>query len=237
MTSEPAAQPYYGPPPPGMIVAPVPEGLGIAALVLAGAYTVVEVLLFVTSFGAAETYGEAARGGTDVVVVFTSYDLIGAGLFLLFPTWIVSSVFLRRARRRAIASAPGFTHERGPVWTWLGWVVPIVSLWFPYQVVRDIARNAWRDPWGDQRQRLHLGFWWTAWLVVLIAGQISSRQIPWSGVPDADAVARLPMLHGITAVATVVGFLMWARIVNSLLRALKVPPSPPGVTDVTHQPM
>lgn len=227
MTSQPAAQPYYGPPPPGASPASVPEGLGLAALVLAGAYTTVQVLMFATSFGAADAYAEAARAGTDASDVWTTYDLLAAlGFVVLLPAWIVTSIFLRRARRRAIASAPGFSHERGPVWTWLGWVVPIVSLWFPYQVVRDVVRNAWRDPWGDQRQHLALGFWWTAWLVALGASQVASRQIPLWGIPDSDAVARLPMLHGITAIAFVIAFALWVRIVNSLVRALKVPPSP-----------
>ena len=39
----------------------VPEGLAVGALVLASIYTVVEVLLLVTSFGAAEAYADAAR--------------------------------------------------------------------------------------------------------------------------------------------------------------------------------
>ncbi|NYK37261.1 DUF4328 domain-containing protein, partial [Salmonella enterica subsp. enterica serovar Typhimurium] len=81
----------------------------------------------------------------------------------------------QRARRLAEALAPGFAHQRGPAWTWLGWIVPVVGLWFPYQVVRDIVRNAWRDPWGDQRRRLDLGLWWGAWVVALFAGQIASR--------------------------------------------------------------
>ena len=237
MTDEQAPQQYYGPPPSGRVPPSVPEGLALTALILGGAYAAVEVLMFVTSFGAADAYGEAARTGTAVADVRTTYDLVGVGLVLLFPAWIVTSIFLRRARRRAIALAPGFTHERSPVWTWLGWVVPIVSFWFPFQVVRDIARNAWRDPWGDQRHHLYLGFWWAAWLVALGASQVASRAIPWSGVPDADAVARLPVLHGITAVAMVVSFVLWVRIVNSMVSALAMPPSPPDVTDVTHHPM
>lgn len=215
----------------------MPEGLALASLVLAIAYTVVEVVLFVTSFEAADVYGEAARSGTDVLDVWTTYDLAGAGLFLLFPAWIVTSIFLRRARLRAVATAPGFSHERSPVWTWLGWVVPIVSLWFPFQVVRDIARNAWRDPWGDQRQHLYLGFWWAAWLVVLVVGQVSSRALPWSGVPDADAVARLPLLHGITVALALVGLALWVRIVNSIVKALKVPPPPYDPLAAPHAPM
>jgi hypothetical protein len=214
----------------------VPEGLALAVLLLGGIYTLVEVLLFATSFGAADAYGEAARTGTPSGEVWTTYDLLGAGYLVLLPLWIVTSVFLRRARRRAIALAPGFTHERGPVWTWLGWVVPIVSLWFPFQVVRDIARNAWRDPWGDQRQHLNLGFWWAAWLVTFLVGRAVDRSIPWSGVPDADAVGRLPFLHGIAAVATVIGFVLWMRIVSSVVTALKMPPSPADVTDVTLRP-
>lgn len=222
--SQHAPPPYAFEPPPGRSVAPgVPEGLAVTALVLGGLYTLIEVLLFVTSFGAAETYGEAARRGTDAMDVVTTYDLLGIGYVVLLPLWIVTSIFLHRARARAVALAPGFSHQRGPAWTWLGWVVPVVGLWFPYQVVRDIVRNAWRDPWGDQKQRLNLGFWWTVWVVALVAGQITSRLIPWSGAPDADMVAQIPLFQGVTAVAAVIGFVLWVRVVNSIVRALKAP--------------
>ena len=100
-------------------------------------------------------------------------------------------------------------------------VVPIVNLWFPYPVVRDVVRNAWRDPWGDQWQGLHLGVWWSAWVVSIVTSQVASRAIPWSGTPDADAVALLPLLHLVTAVATVVGFALWVRIVRSVVRGLQ----------------
>lgn len=203
----------------------------MTAVVLACVYAALEVLSFLTSFGAAKAYGDAARQGTDVLDVLTAYDVLSIGYVVLLPLWIVTSLFLRRVRACAAAVAPGVGHERGPVWTWLGSVVPVVCLWFPYQVVRDIVRHAWRDPWGDQRHRLNLGFWWAAWLVGFGASQVASRQVPWSGVPDADAVARLPLLHGITAIATLIGLVLWMRIVNSLLRALK---TPHAVTDVTQ---
>ena len=35
------------------------------------------------------------------------------------------------------------------------------------------------------------------------------------------AVALLPLFHGITAAVTVVGLVLWVRIVNSLMHALK----------------
>ncbi len=226
--SEPAPQPYaYGPP---AALPRVPEGLAVAALVLASVYTVVEVLLLVTSFGAAEASAAAAREGADVTTVLTAYDVLSIGYAVLLPLWIVTSLFLQRARRTAEALAPGFPHQRGPAWTWLGWVVPVVGLWFPYQVVRDVVRNAWRDPWGDQRRRLNLGLWWGLWVVALFAGQIASRLLPWSGTPDADLVALLPLFHGITAAVTVVGLVLWVRIVNSLMHALK---EPVEVTNVT----
>ena len=140
---------------------------------------------------------------------------------LFLPLWIVASLFLQLARARAVALWPGRTHQRGPAWTWLGWVVPVVGLWFPYQVVRDIARNAWRDPWAEQHESLQLGAWWALWLLTLVTGRWSSSLVPWSGVPDADRVAMLPLVHGITAVATVVGFVLWVRIVRSIVTGLR----------------
>lgn len=217
----------HTPPPPAWVPSPpvvrppAPQWLATAGLVLGGIYTTVELLTFLASFGAAHAYGEAARQGTDAAEVVTTYDLLSVGFTVMLPLWIVSSLFLQRARAAAALAFPTGAHQRGPAWVWLGWVVPIVNLWFPYQVVRDVVRNAWRDPWGDQRQGLHLGVWWSAWVVSIVTSQVASRAIPWSGTPDADAVALLPLLHLVTAVATVVGFALWVRIVRSVVRGLQ----------------
>lgn len=208
-------------PPPPLVRPPAPQGLATAGLVLGAIYTAVELLTFLASFGAAEAYGEAARRGTDSTEVVTAYDVLSLGFVVMLPLWIVSSLFLQRARAAAAVAFPSGAHQRGPAWVWLGWIVPIVNFWFPYQVVRDIVRNAWRDPWGDQRQRLQLGVWWAAWVVALVTSQVASRAIPWSGPPDADAVALLPLLHLVTAVATMVGFALWVRIVRSDVAGLQ----------------
>ena len=199
----------------------VPTGLATAGLVLGGLYTLAEVLTFLASFEAAETYAAAARTGTDVMDVLTTYDLLSVAFLLLVPLWIVSSLFLQRSRTRAVALWPGRTHRRGPAWTWLAWIVPVVCLWYPYQVVRDIVRNAWRDPWAEQHESLFLGAWWALWLASLVSERLSARLLPWSGVPDADQVAMLPFFHGITAVTTVIGFVLWVRIVRSVVAGLR----------------
>jgi hypothetical protein len=61
------------------------------------------------------------------------------------------------------------------VWVWLGWVIPVVSLWFPYQVVRDILRATCGAVRGVSVPRNLLGPWWTSWLLLAWAMQIGDR--------------------------------------------------------------
>ena len=56
---------------------------------------------------------------------------------------ILFVVWLWRARANAEAIAP-VPHVRGKAWIVFGWVVPVVNLWFPYQIVQSIWRTS--DP-------------------------------------------------------------------------------------------
>jgi hypothetical protein len=51
-----------------------------------------------------------------------------------------------------------YPRVHAPVWAVLGWIVPVVNFWFPYQVVRDCL-----PPWSEQRRLV--AYWWTAYIV------------------------------------------------------------------------
>ncbi len=51
---------------------------------------------------------------------------------------VVTCLWLWQSRVLAEAVSPGRGHARSRVWVWLGWIVPVVAFWFPYQVVRDV---------------------------------------------------------------------------------------------------
>ncbi|WP_380168865.1 DUF4328 domain-containing protein [Jannaschia sp. R86511] len=109
--------------------------------------------------------------------------------------------------RRNVDQVARTGQRRGVVWAWLGWVVPVVSLWFPYQVVSDAGRASTPRPLG-------YGGWWAAFLVSLLlqnaAGQVLGGP---AGLVDPELVRSLPTIEAVGAVALAVAFVLWVRIV------------------------
>jgi hypothetical protein len=89
-------------------------------------------------------------------------------LLALVAGFVTSSLWLHRARINAEIMEPRSPHIRSAGWAWGGWVCPFVSLWFPFQVVRDTARAVDRD-----RSSSLYGWWWTFFLVEGFALTIS----------------------------------------------------------------
>jgi hypothetical protein len=182
----------------------VPKGLAVAVVVLSSVYLAGQVLATALSFDAAEDY--AAAG--DPNDVFTAYDAV-AGLVgaVMLAAFIVTCVWLSECRKFAVAVKPFYHHQRGAVWAWLGWVIPIVSLWFPYQVVRDLRRSTIRGSSG-------IAGWWTGWIVASIFTYQTNML-----VLRGEDPALLPVYEIITTCALVISFVGWLRIVRELTLA------------------
>lgn len=201
---DPQAWPYSGARP---VV--VPRGLGVAAIVLAITLTVIQVLVCAFSFSATESLVDDLRNGT---ITITSYDLLSVPLLVAtLACYVVGCLWLGAARKNTLAIAPHSNHARGPVWVWLGWWVPIVLFWFPFQVVRDVVNAS--DRAG--RAQLAVGGWWATWLVILIANRVSASAY---GSTNPDTVETLPLWDTVGAVATVIGCVLWCRIVAGVNR-------------------
>ena len=192
----PSGAPYWG-----GAYAPVvrrPAGLATATLVLAGAVTVVDVLLAVTS--------ALMNQVTDPMSWL--YSVLGFGLLsmisvpLLLASYVVSCLWLQRGQEFARVLRPGDPHSYGAAWVWLGWLVPIASLVIPYRVVRDVYRAA--RPVGAKTGLVLI--WWLCWLgseVAFLAG---------SDAGDADPHSVLGPV--VWAVISMVSFGLWAVVVR-----------------------
>lgn len=207
-----ATSPYPRPPDPSPSAPPsVPSGLAVAVIALAGVLTAVQVALAVAAWPAADAYREAAAEGRSPWDVFTVYDLL-ATLMLpaMIATYVVSCLWLHRCRRNADWIRPAVHHERSPIWAWLGWWVPVVGLWFPYQVVRDVQRAG-----RGSRPGVGLGLWWTGWLVFVCLGRVTGQLTVSEGL-DPSTYAALPVLEAIAAVATVLALVRWVAVVRRI---------------------
>lgn len=184
-----------------------PVALGVAAGVLALGVTLLQVATAVAAVPAAREFRDAVRGGGSPGDVLTWYDGLGVLLILaLVATYVVTCLWLQVARANAEAISPGAPQRRARLWVWLGWWVPVVSLWFPFQVVRDVVGASRRSGGAPG-----LGLWWTAWLVWAFANRASGRI---GGSSDADLVTALPAVEMIAAIALVVACARWCRILH-----------------------
>jgi hypothetical protein len=96
--------------------------------------------------------------------VFAS-DVVGLLLLLIIiPVFLV---WLYHASRNAEDS--GYPQRWSPGWAIGGWFVPVIFLWFPYQVVSDIWR-AGQAPERRARTPWPVVAWWTCWLLAWVTG-------------------------------------------------------------------
>ena len=219
-----------GEPPPSHVYRP---GASRAAVAIRAAclFVVSEVAEAVIAFPASDQFIEADHTGrTSFSPDYTlGYSLVALLTFgMLVVAYVTTGLWLWQpldAEVLAPDSAPapprlGVGHV----------VVPIVFLWFPFNVVRDIA-TATRDTERSRPSARFVGFWWGTWLVYVVAVQISSRLVPWNGAPGATAARALVWVEVLSAVASAVALLFWIKIVRGIHtsqehRATQLSPDP-----------
>jgi len=94
-------------------------------------------------------------------------DFTILGLSILFVVWF------RRARINA--EDHDYRQRRARGFAFWGWIVPIVNLWFPFQIMGDI----WRAGLPAQRRRKTAwlpALWWTCWLLSGVS--VGARAMP-----------------------------------------------------------
>jgi hypothetical protein len=192
-----------------------PRGLAIASAILAGGIALCQVGAGLTAPAAADAYALAAENGQPTINVFTAYDAFVIVVFLpLVASYIVTCVWLTKSRNLLEQRVPSFHQTRGKVWAWLGWWVPIVSLWFPYQVVRDIRRGSLGYPAGAGV----LAGWWTCWLGFQIGSQISGGMSGGTEVSDPSTFDSLPWIEGFNTLVVLIALACWLGIIRQITR-------------------
>jgi hypothetical protein len=200
------------------------QGLGTALLVLGALMLLGDILSAVTAPAAVHAFEAAAAEGRDPAEVLTAHDAVGflGGGLVLLPLWIVGSLWLSRARQNAVLIAPDQI-RRSAVWAWLGWLVPIVFLWFPKQIVDD----SWRitssvaavGPRGRYRDTT---LWWVLWIVYNVVGNAYQNRVIINGIMGDDVPVNqgvVPALEIVAAVLGVLAFATWVPVVRGLSQA------------------
>jgi uncharacterized protein DUF4328 len=125
----------------------------------------------------------------------------------LLAGWILSSLWLYQARRNAELINPAATFVRSPGWAWGGWICPVVSLWFPFQVVRDTHR-AVAARFFDSTL---IGWWWGLFLFMNIGSWIADRAQDDATAADASAVQSADIFFSLVML---VALALWGLIIR-----------------------
>jgi heme/copper-type cytochrome/quinol oxidase subunit 2 len=151
-----------------------------------------------------------AEEGIDAVDWSLAAYYVGTGLALagLVAGWVTGSLWLHRARTNAEALGPGRPHARRAGWAWGGWVTPVVALWFPFQVVRDVRRAL-----SPLATTALIGCWWALFLATEI-GWRTSWNLQTDALVSFENAATARQMSVITAAVMVAALAAWAEVLR-----------------------
>ncbi|MGW5055448.1 DUF4328 domain-containing protein [Actinokineospora sp. NPDC004072] len=162
-----------------------------ALLPVSGArWTATALIAVACAAGVASTW--AHRAGYFLVEAYledrsVSYSEVLAGdertqvlAWVYFGALVVAGVGFVGWLWRAWDNAARLTiapHRHGRGWVVGSWLVPVVNLWFPYQVVRDVWRGSRPDARGVNSLDLlpgsaQVNTWWALWIAAVVADRV-----------------------------------------------------------------
>ena len=134
------------------------------------------------------------RGYLALLYLLNLVGLVETGALVLLLIWAY--------RAAAFAQRAGLPARRTPTWAVVGFLVPVVNLWFPYQSLADTF------PPGHPGRRT-VGRWWALYLTqslgAIPVGIVAAFSVP-AGVLVAIVVSGLPLLtarNGIGMIAAI----------------------------------
>ncbi len=181
--------------------------LAFATASLATLFTVVDASVVGRAVRAGGDAGDLASMDWSVAVYYlgtllTSVALLGG--------WITGSLWLFRARKNAEALAPGHPHTRSAGWAWGGWICPIVSFWFPFQVVRDL--HAAVSPSSTTRV---IGWWWGLFLGAVVGWRIQDR-VETHALASGEGASGVQGLAVVMAAVMVAALVLWGLVLRQV---------------------
>ena len=211
-TSKPAAHPaaaYYaaaagaGPPTKDL------TALGVTAFATAAVATLGTAAVALVIGRAARVRAEA---GMDAVDWSLAVYYVCSGLALLgtVAAFVSGAMWLHRARRNAEVLEPLAHHTRRAGWAWGGWVTPVVALWFPFQVVRDVRRAL-----APAQGTALVAFWWLLFLATEI-GERTSVNLQGDALVHFQNAASARQASVMTAAVMVAALAGWGQVLRAI---------------------
>jgi hypothetical protein len=169
------------------------RGHAVAAMVGVALGLIANILVLVATWRAVNAINAYNDGAGTRSEVLAAADFADSLLWPFVGVSVIAGVpfliWLWRARHNAEFLADVASQRRARGWVIFGWFVPIVSFWFPHQVVSDIWTASRPEPAAAVSPLVNA--WWAAFLGSWMIDRVTTN------VEDIDVIL------GISVVSTV----------------------------------
>jgi len=169
-------------------------------------------IVALASIPSAQTYRDQLASGAAADQIVTAYDAMAVIIpITMISSWVITSRWLKQLHITATAANPNAIRLKLP-WVFWSWIVPVVSLWFPKQIIEDLLKANGEDDAKSLIGKDSLTWWltWVGFALVNNIGIVSTFNAP------ADYIPIRPELELAGACLLTGAYLVWIRIVKAL---------------------
>ena len=169
-------------------------------------------IVALTSMSSAQNYRDQFASGTPADQIFTTYDAMAVLIpITMITSWIITSRWLKRLHISATEVNESAIRLKRP-WVFWSWIVPVVSLWFPKNLIEDLLKASGTDEAKSLVGKDTLTWWltWVGFALVNNVGIVSAFDAPEGYVPIR------PELELAGACLLTGAYMVWIRIVKTL---------------------
>ena len=169
-------------------------------------------IVALASIPSAQSYRDQLASGTAADQIVTAYDAMTVIIpITMISSWVITSLWLKKLYIAATATNPTAMRLKRP-WVFWSWIVPIVSLWFPKNIIEDLLKAE-----GSDESKSLIGkdtlTWWLTWVGFALVNNIGIV----SAFDAADGYVPIrPELELAGACLLTGAYLVWIRIVKTL---------------------
>ena len=169
-------------------------------------------IVALASIPSAQSYRDQLSAGAVEDQIITAFDAMAVLIpITMIGSWIITSLWLKQLHISATTANPTAIRLKRP-WVFWSWIVPVVSLWFPKNLIEDLLKSQ-----GSDEAKTLIGkdtlTWWLTWVgfaLVNNVGIVSAFAAPEGYVPIR------PELELAGACLLTGAYLVWIRIVKAL---------------------
>jgi len=169
-------------------------------------------LAALASVSGAQSYRDQLDSGVETAKILTTYDSLASLVpIAMIVAWIFTTRWLYELYKVAKEANPTAMRLKRP-WIFWGWIVPVVSLWFPKLMIEDLLkfRNSEQSNELIGRETLT---WWLTWVGFALVNNVGI--VTAFSAPDGYIPIR-PELEIAGACILTASYIVWARIVKAL---------------------